>query len=401
MGTPVIDPRRVDEALEESISAAVSSSPGLPGVVAGVTTDQSTISLRAAGVRATDGTDPMTTDSVFAIFSTTKPITAVLALQLVDEGRLDLDTPAAEYAPRLGTIEVLEGFDDRGELLLRAPKTPITTRQLLTNTAGFAYDFFDPTYRRLGRDHGVPGVITASLRSLTTPLLFDPGTRWSYGSSIDWVGLVVEGITGRRLGEVMSERILTPLGMADTSFALPPEPASRRAVLHHRTNDGSLTPNHRWSMPADPEVQMGGQGLHSTVPDYLAFIRMWLNDGRSDTGEQILSPQTVAEASRSHLGRLAVTPLLSASPAVTNDAEFFPGAPKSWGLLSMINDEDAPTGRPAGSLSWAGLANLYFWIDRRNRIGGYWASQVFPFFDRAALEAYLDFETAVYRTITS
>lgn len=399
MGTPVIDPRRVDDAVDASISAAVTGSPGLPGVVAGVTTDRATISLRAAGVRATDGDDPMTTDSVFAIFSTTKPITATLALQLVEDGTLDLDAPAADYAPRLGAIDVLEGFDDAGGLVLRAPQSPITTRHLLTHTAGFAYDFFDPTYRRLSRDHGVPGVITASLRSLTTPLLFDPGTRWSYGSSIDWAGLVVEGITGRRLGDVMSERILDPLGMTDTSFALPPEPGSRRAVLHHRATDGSLTPNHRWSMPADPEVQMGGQGLYSTVPDYLRFIRMWLNDGRSDTGEQILRPETVADASRSHLGRLAVTPLLSASPAVTNDAEFFPGAPKSWGLISMINDEDAPTGRPTGSLSWAGLANLYFWIDRRNRIGGYWASQVFPFFDHTALGAYLDLETAVYRVL--
>ena len=112
---------------------------------------------------------------------------------------------------------------------------------------------------------------------------------------------------------------------------------------------------------------MGGHGLYSTVGDYLRFIRMWLDDGRADSGEQVLRPETVEFAARNHLGDLKIKGLPGVIPSLSNDAEFFPGMPKSWALTFMINDEDAPTGRPAGSLAWAGLANLYYWIDRQHR----------------------------------
>ncbi|MEE3850885.1 serine hydrolase domain-containing protein [Gordonia sp. LSe1-13] len=399
--TRTVDAAGIAAATESAVESATTGSSRVPGVVAGVTSENALLSLSAAGVRAVDGpdsntTDSMTTDTVFALFSTTKAITATVALQLVEDGRLDLDAPAAEYAPRLRRVSVIEGFDHAGNPQLRAPSTPITTRQLLTHTAGFGYDFFTETYRRLTRDHGVPGVISATRESLATPLLFDPGTAWEYGSNVDWAGLVVEGITGQRLGDVMSERVFSPLGMSDTSFTPTRDTAGRRAVMHHRTADGGLRPNRKWAMPAEPELHMGGQGLYSTVRDYLAFIRMWLNDGLSDTGDQLLRPETIADAERNHIGDLRVHRLPGVLPAVTQDAEFFPGVSKTWGLTSMRLEEPAPTGRPAGTLGWGGLANLYYWIDRRNRIGGFWAAQLFPFFDPTAIAAYLDFESSVY-----
>ncbi|MGC5256355.1 serine hydrolase domain-containing protein [Gordonia sp. DT218] len=399
MGPQIIDSRKIERAVGEVLDAAVTGSARVPGVVAGVTTDTELLTLSAAGLRAVDGTDQMTIDSVFAMFSTTKAITATVALQLVERGLLDLDVPAREYVPQLRDVQVLDGFADDGSPRLRPPSSDVTARQLLTHTAGFGYDFFNENYRRLTGDHGVPGVISATMESLSTPLLFDPGTRWEYGSSMDWAGLVVEGVTGHRLGDVMSEHVFSPLGMSDTSFTLPDDLARRRAVLHHRAPDGSLSPNHKWKMPDDPEVHMGGQGLYSTVRDYLAFIRMWLNDGLSDSGEQILRPDTIADASRNHLGDLTVTTLPGVIPALAHDMDFFPGIPKSWGLSFLINDEDAPTGRPAGSLAWAGLANLYYWIDRRTKIGGFWATQIFPFLDPTAYGKYLDFERAVYRSL--
>ncbi len=145
----------------------------------------------------------MTTDSVFAIFSTTKAITGTACLQLVEEGRLDLDAPAEKYAPGHRQAQVLEGFDAAGKPRLRAPKRAVTTRMLLLHTAGFGYDFFNEQYNRLAKEHGQPSVITASKAALRSPLLFDPGDDWEYGSNIDWAGQVVEGITGKRLGEVM------------------------------------------------------------------------------------------------------------------------------------------------------------------------------------------------------
>ncbi|MGO2718067.1 MAG: serine hydrolase, partial [Brevibacterium aurantiacum] len=149
-------------------------------------------------------------------------------------------------------------------------------------------------------------------------------------------------------------------------------------------------------MLPEPEVEMGGHGLFSTVDDYLTFIRMWLNDGQADDGTVVLRPETVDLATKNHLGDLKVKMLPGVIPSLSNDAEFFPGMPKSWGYTFMINEEDAPTGRPAGAVAWAGLANLFYWIDRENNIGGYWATQIFPFADPASVGGYLEMETAVY-----
>ena len=368
---------------------------GVPGVAAMVTDREHTLWAGAAGVRRLGEDAAMTTDTVCAIFSTTKAITGTCALQLVEAGDLDLDAPAHDYAPALADVQVLEGFDDGGQPRLRPPASPPTTRQLLTHTAGFAYDFFDESYLRLATEHGQPSVITASRASIETPLLFDPGTQWTYGSNIDWVGQVVEGITGHRLGDVMTERVLAPLGMESTSFALTDDMRSRLAAIHQHGPDGYVATD--TVLPQDPEVHMGGHGLYGTVEDYMKFIRMWLSDGAAPDGTPVLRAATVRMAEQDHLpGGMKIHLLPGVIPELSNDAEFFPGMPKSWALTFMINDQDADTGRPAGSLAWAGLANCYYWIDRRTGIGGYWATQVLPFADPPSVGGYLQWEKAVY-----
>ena len=329
--------------------------------------------------------------------STTKAIGGTACLQLVEDGLLDLDAPAKEYIPAIGDLQVLDGFDDGGNAVLRAAKRDITTRMLLLHTAGFGYDFFNEDYARLANDHGQPSVITATKESIATPLLFDPGERWEYGSNIDWAGQVVEAITGKRLGDVMSERIFEPLGMSSTSFSMTAGMRAAMAKMHQRGADGSLVPLD-FELPADPDLHMAGHGLYSTAADYIKFIRMWLNDGMGPDGP-ILSPATVEMAAANGLGDLKIKALPAVNPMLTNEAEFFPGMPKSWALTFMINDEDAPTGRPAGSLAWAGLANLYYWIDRRSGVGGFWATQIFPFADPTSVGGYLAFETAVYSNL--
>ena len=366
----------------------------VPGVSAGVTDATHTLWEGAAGERVLGGGQAMTPDTVCAIFSTTKAVTGTTCLQLVEEGRLDLDAPAKQYVPALGDVQVLDGFDAAGAPVLRAPRRDITTRMLLLHTAGFGYDFFNEQYLRMAKDHGQPSVITASHAALRSPLLFDPGEQWEYGSSIDWAGQVVEGITGARLGEVMQERVFDPLGMTSTGFRITDTMRPRLAKVHQRDGDGALTPLDL-ELPQDAEVHMGGHGLYSTTQDYLRFLRMWLSDGDSPGG-RVLRPETIAMAERNQLGDLEVKPLPGVIPSLSNDAEFFPGTPKSWGLTFMINDEDAPTGRPAGSLAWAGLANLYYWLDRRNGLAGFWATQVLPFADATSVVGYLDLETAAY-----
>jgi methyl acetate hydrolase len=385
----------LQQAADAVLHNAVTGTPGLPGVVAVATDRHGDIYQGAAGKRSLAGEAEMTTDSVFAIFSTTKAITGTAALQLVEDGRLDLDAPAKTYVPELGHIQVLDGFDNSGQPILRAPKRDITTRMLLLHTAGFGYDIFNETYARLAQEHGQPSVTTASKASLKTPLLFDPGEQWEYGSNIDWAGQVVEAITGQRLGEVMQSRIFAPLGMHDTGFAISAAMRPRLAGMQARGPDGSLTPMPDFELPQDPEVHMGGHGLYSTALDYTKFIRMWLNDGAGPNG-RVLKPETVHMAVQNGLGDLKIKALPGVIPSLSNVAEFFPGMPKSWALSFMINDEAAPTGRPAGALAWAGLANLFFWIDRQNGLGGFWATQILPFADAASVTGYYDFETAVY-----
>ncbi|HMN73466.1 MAG TPA: serine hydrolase domain-containing protein [Rhodoblastus sp.] len=384
-------------AADAILQGVVSSQPRVPGVVAMATDRRANIYAGAAGKRRLDRPDDMTTDSVFAIFSTTKAITGTAALQLVEEGKLDLDAPAKNYAPDIGRLQVIDGFDASGAPKLRAPKRDITTRMLLLHTAGLGYDFFNEVYLRLAAERGQPSVITCSHASLMTPLLRDPGEKWEYGTNIDWAGQVVEGITGQRLGDVFATRIFAPLGMTDTAFAMNPSMRARLAAIHARNADGSLTPTDI-ELPPDPEVHMGGHGLYGTVGDYMRFIRMWLNDGAGEHG-RVLKPETVAMAEKNGLGKLKITPFKSAIPSLSNDAEFFPGMPKSWALTFMVNEEQAPTGRPAGALGWAGLANSFYWIDRKNGVGGYWATQILPFADPVSFGGYMAFETAVYDSL--
>ena len=372
----------------------------VPGVVAMITDRTQNIYSGTAGERCLGG-DPMTDDTVFAIFSTTKAIGGTSVMQCVEEGLLDLDAPAKEYAPEIGELQVLAGFSSDGAPQLRAPKSDVTTRQLMLHTAGFGYDFFNENYKRMADDHGQPSVVTGSRAAIKTPLLFDPGEHWEYGSNIDWAGQVVEGIRGKRLGEVLRERVFDPLGMADIAFTRTDSMKARTAPIHARGDDGSLSPMEDFALPDNPEVDMAGHGLYATVPEYMKFIRMWLNDGDGPNG-RVLKPETVAQAVSNGLQpHQKVVVLPGVIPSLSNDAEFFPGLKKSWSYTFMVNDEEAPTGRPAGAIGWAGLANCFYWIDRKNGIGGYWATQILPFADGVSFTGYMDFEKAAYDNLVA
>lgn len=384
------------EAADRILGGVAEQENGVPGVVAMATDRNDNTYEDAAGKRDLSRDEEMTTDTVFAIFSCTKAITGAVVMQLVEEGEISLSDPAKEYAPGIADIQVLEGFDDNDEPRLRAPKSEITVEQLMLHTAGFGYDFFNHDLVKYGEKRGVPSVVSATQASLDSALLFDPGERWEYGSNIDWVGKVVEGARGKRLGEVMAERIFEPLGMESSAFTMTDEMRSRRATMHQRGEDGALTPMSDFELEQVPEQHMGGHGLYATVGDYMKFIRMILNDGDGENG-RVLKAKTVQAMGQNGLGELKIKLLPGAIPELSNDAEFFPGMPKSWAYTFMVNDEDAPTGRPAGELGWAGLANLFYWIDRKNGVGGFWATQILPFADPVSFTGYMDFETAVYQ----
>ena len=390
----------VREAADRVLHGVVEQENGVPGVVAMATNREGNVYEGAVGKRELGKDQEMTTDTVFAIFSCTKAVTGVAVMQLVEEGEISLDDSAKQYVPEIADIQVLEGFDPNGEPQERPANSDITVRQLMLHTAGFGYDFFNEDLLSYGEKMDVPSVITGTMASLRSVRLFDPGERWEYGKNIDWVGKVVEEVRGKRLGEVFAERIFKPLGMNETAFAMTEDMRARRATLHQRGEDGSLSPLPDFELPQNPEQHMGGHGLYATVGDYMKFIRMVLNDGDGEHG-RVLKPETVEAMTQDGLEDMKIKKLPGVIEELSNDAEFFPGMPKSWGYTFMINDEDAPTGRPAGELGWAGLSNLYYWIDRTNGLGGFWATQVFPFADPVSFEGYMEFETAVYESAAS
>ena len=387
---------KLKQAADTVLANTVGSAGGAPGVVAMVTDRNANVYEGAAGRRSLGGDAPMTTDSVMAIFSTSKAITGTTLMQLVEEGKVRLDDPVKKYVPEIAEIQVLEGFDAAGQPKLRAPKRDITINHLMLHTAGFSYEFFSADDLKLRGAKGIPSVVSATFASVKTCLLWDPGEKWGYGVNIDWVGKVVEAVRGKRLGEVMQERVFAPLGMSETGFVMTPAMQARRAVIHDRAMDGKLTPLPDLVLPQPPEMDMGGHGLYSTVGDYMKFIRMVLNDGAGANG-RVLKAETVEQMSRNGLGALKSGGWTTSIPSLSNTGEFFPGLPKSWAYTFMVNDEPTPSGRPAGSLMWAGLANLFYWIDRENGIGGFWGSQILPFQDVSSYPGYVDFETAVYR----
>ncbi|MFK7858244.1 MAG: serine hydrolase domain-containing protein [Granulosicoccus sp.] len=382
----------------DSVLKSGIDSGAAPGAVAIVVNRDGVVWQGAAGERVKDSGIEMTTDTVGAIFSMTKAVTGVAAMQLVEQGRLSLDDPASKICSWLGEAVVLEGFNDNGEPVTRKPKSPITLRHLLTHTSGLTYEIWNENEVRWREYANAPSLFSLQNESLKIPLAFDPGTRWEYGTGIDWAGKMVEAVSGMSLGEYFAAFLTGPLAMNDTAFVHTASMLERTSGMHARTPDGTLV---SMDLPPveNPEFEMGGGGLHGTMGDYGRFIRMILNDGELD-GQRVLKADTVHDMCRNHIGDLRVTMLKTVAPPFSNDAEFFPGQEKSWGLTFQINETATNTGRPAGTLMWAGLANSFYWIDRQNGLGGAYLSQILPFGDEKSLGLFYDIEKTAYQTLS-
>jgi CubicO group peptidase (beta-lactamase class C family) len=379
----------VDGCLKAAITAG-----RVPGVIATVGTADGVLYEGAFGQRSMESDTPMTVDTVVFLASMTKAITGAVAMQQVERGQLSLDAPAGEVCPFLGEVQVLDGFTGDGEPMVRPPKRPVTLRHLLTHSSGFSYEIWNPDYVTYMERTGTPSIFGCVNDALHMPLLFDPGDKWEYGISIDWVGKMVEAATGNDLETVMRTDIFEPLAMTSTGFKLTTAQRERLAGVHLRGPEGLSYLG--FETPQEPEFWMGGGGLYSTVSDYLRFTRMILRGGELD-GNRVLAADTVADMGRDHLGAPSVTTLTSVHP-YSNDANFYPDMTQKWGLSFLINTEDTAEGRSAGSLAWAGLANTYFWIDPVKDVTGVMATQLFPFVDVEALALFREFEAAVYRS---
>ena len=381
------------QALQQVLNASVAEAD-VPFVVAMVARHDGVVFSGAAGEAASGR--KAAEDTIFRIFSMTKAIGSTAAMILIDRGQLDADTPVEDILPEFKEIRVLEGYDGN-KPRFRAPKTKATIRNLATHTSGLEYEFWNADVVAFMERTGNPTVLAGTKASLMGyPMMRDPGTRWGYGTSIDWLGLAVEKIAGKSIVDFCLQEIFDPLGMSSTYFEVPEAERHRLSAVRIRGADGQFAPIEIAPAP-NPEVYGMGHCLYSTAPDYLRFLRMFLNRGELE-GKRILSKMGVDWMLADQMRGLRLLRMVTSSP-VTDSFEPFPGTRVTHSFGFMRNEADIPGMRTAGSLSWAGVLNSHYWFDPAKGIAAVIATQTLPFVEPRFLKTYVGYEQAVYRAI--
>jgi len=381
---------RIDEKLQAAVAAGA-----VPGVVAMAAGPDGVLYEGAAGKRSTAADDPITPDTMMRIASMTKMITTTAALQLIERGSLRLDAPVEEYRPEFADLPVLTGFDGDTPQL-RAPSVQATVQHLVTHTAGFGYWIWDADIDHYEQVTGIANVMPGTIDAFQAPMTSDPGTRFGYGINIDWLGLVIEAVSGQPLDAYVLEHITGPLGMANTTARMTAEQRANSTPIHVRGEDGAwAVTDVDWAQ--EPDYWGGGHFLYSTPRDYLRFQQMLLGCGT--LGDvQVLERATVAAAFANQIGALEFPSAIpTAHPELSADVNLGPGL--KWGFGLLLNPEPLPGMRAAGSGSWSGLFNTHFWVDPASGVTGAIYSQTLPFADPAAFQLYADFEQALYASL--
>ncbi len=336
----------------------------LPGVTTMLVRHGKVVNFEVHGKKGFDG-PPMTKDTVFRIYSQTKPVTGVAMMILYQEGKWKLDDPVSKYIPEFASLRVFKGVNPDGSFDTVPADRPPTMRELMSHSGGFAYGLvpdnpIDKAYVSTGV-LGAPSREQFVKRVAALPLVAQPGARWKYSVSVDIQGLIIEKLSGMSLPDFMQKRIFQPLGMVDTGFWLPAEKKDRLASLY------AWGPRVQKLVPAEgfmvlditkpPAVPSGGGGLVSTNADYARFAQMLLNGGELE-GHRILRPETV---------KLMRTNALSDAIMKSDVPPFNDGRGRGFGLDVAVVLDSAKAGPwGEGSYSWGGAAGTWFWIDPKN-----------------------------------
>jgi len=376
-------------ALSRQLSDAVNRGD-TPGVVALIIDRDSVLYEGAAGKLDVAHNIAMPVDAIFAIASMTKPVTSVAIMMLYEEGKLKLDDPVSKYLPGFDHLLIITKFNESDATYKTRPaKRPMTIRHLLTHTSGIGYAFTNPIEFRLTQ--------TTKKNEWELPLLSDPGDEWHYSASTRVLGMIVEKITGMMLEAYYQRRIFKPLGMVDTSYAVPAYKQSRVTIQYSRAN-GVLQEPPRTPVPSTPTAPFRGDGgLYSTVQDYGKFVQMMLNGGHLGS-TKILNESSVMMMGENQIGPIFVELQPDADTQRTKPFPLGAGHDKfGLGFQIASNNPQYAEYRSAGSMSWAGIYNTEFWIDPVKHIGGVQMMQMLPFYDDGAIRTLRDFEKLVYQ----
>jgi CubicO group peptidase (beta-lactamase class C family) len=357
---------RLDRAIEDEIKAG-----HIPGATLLLASGEHAVLEKAYGNQGSDGSALMTIDSIFRIYSMTKPIVSVAVMMLAEEGRLLISDPVSRYLPELADLQVARNDAD-GKMVLEPCVREMTIQDLLRHTAGLTYGVFGETtqvkaaYLASGVERGQMSNADLVTRLATLPLAFQPGTTWEYSRATDVLGALVEKVSGQTLDVFLGERIFTPLQMPDTGFWVAPEQQHRLAepfAIDPVTQNAVRVIDVR----KRPVFLSGGGGLVSTARDYLRFARMLRGSGELD-GVRLLSRKSVQFMTSDHLVGM---PQAAAGPG------YLPGPGYGFGLGFAVRTEigGALTPGSVGDFHWSGLAGTYFWIDPQEDLIAIWLMQ--------------------------
>jgi methyl acetate hydrolase len=378
-------------ALQSVLDGAIANNQ-VPFVVGITGTSKGITFTGAAGESAPKV--PASADTVFRVFSMTKSIGSTAAMMLIDQGKLDFDTPVQSILPEFANLRVLDGWDgDKPKL--RAPKTVCTIRHLATHTSGLEYEFWRAAPGEYLAKTKRPSILAGTKDAMFYPMTSDPGTRWGYGPSTDWLGLVIEKVSGQRIDGFLKKNLLEPLGMKDTDVEVRSHMQSRLSAVKARGPDGKFG-DFAIAPPSNPEVYGMGHALYSTPQDYMRFLRMFLNKGALD-GNRVLSERAVARMLENHMGALKFEKMITVAPPLTADFDPFEGTDKTHSFGFMRNESDITGRRRAGSQSWAGVLNTHYWFDPKSDLAAVIMTQTLPFVEPPLMAAYESFEKAAYR----
>ena len=388
---PLVSPAQGGEsALQKVLDDSVAS--GKVPFVIGMTGKASGVTFAGASGDAAPGTKAAP-DTVLRIFSMTKGVGSTAAMILIEQGKMDFDTPVQDVLPEFAEIGVLDGWDgDKPKM--RAPKLKATARHLATHTSGLEYEFWRGEVAEYLAKTKRPSIVAGTKAAMFYPMMTDPGTRWGYGPSIDWLGLMVERISGQRIDAFLKLNVFEPLGMKDTDVEVRPHMQARLAGVKARGDDGKFG-DFALAPPSNPEVYGMGHALYSTTQDYMRFLRMFLNKGALD-GNRVLKESSVARMLENHMGPLKFEKMVTVAPTITADFDPFAGTAKTHSFGFMRNEADIPGRRRAGSQSWAGVLNTHYWFDPTADVAGLITTQTLPFVELPFMAAYEAFETAAY-----
>lgn len=381
------------KAYEAAASAAIAQGM-VPGAVAIVGNSKGILHQSAFGPSSRPDGRAHTLDDVFMLASMTKAITSVAGAQLLEQGRFSLDQPAEEILPEIAMHQVITGYTADDKPILRPARGKVTMRHLFTHTSGHSSDVWNANTLKYCKVMNLPPIPSCKIEAFNLPLAFDPGTGWEYGVATDFLGKIIEKLSGMRLEQYFKTQIFDRCGMEWTSFVMGPRQLAQEVPVRGKVKRGEINVL-EFKISQEPEMYMAGAGLYGTAGDYFRFLRMLLNKGDAPNG-RVLKPETVALMFRNHIGDIKLPVMRTVIPPVSADLDLDQPHGNKWSLCGLTNMVDMPGRRRAGSQFWGGLGSSYFWVDPTSDLAGLVLFSYFPFADQDGLDLFATLERDSY-----